>query len=268
MRILPQSVRGVCVYIGRNKLPRTLLKWADRSVSSGAVILGSLSKVKPEEAWSALSPALQHIQGGLYIPAALILAPLTAWLRRSTDNARLDDVHRLLDQLRDATFKNETPELEQHRRVTLFRHRKFAWCWPFFGGILVPIERSGTSTRRTKAFFRAPDDGEHCEGVAGRAWGKHNIVQVSRLPDLKRSQTDADIAEYSKNSFISEQRTRTYLSTNKTPPRSLLGMPIEVDNRLWGVLVFDSTGEEVKKSAARTIFGKLSPTLVGYLKGL
>lgn len=256
------------MHIGRYQLPRTVLKWVDRGVSFSAVILGSLAKVKADDIWPVLQPAIAHIQSGMYIPAALIGAPLVAKLRRSNSNARLDDVHSLLDQLRDTAFKNETPELEQHRRVTLFRHRKFAWCWPFFGGILVPVERSGTSTRKTKAFFRAPDDGENCEGVAGRVWGKHNAVQVSRLPDLKNNRTDANITEYSENSFIPERRTREYLSKNKTLPRSLLGMPIEVNNKMWGVLVFDSTGEEVRKRQATEIFGKLSPTLVGYLKGL
>jgi hypothetical protein len=266
--LYPDAQGGIAVYIGRSKAPRFIWRWIDRTFKAAAFALAPLIKVDTATVWQQVAPFISHVQHGLYIPIVLVISPITGFLRRKSDNARLDDVHSLLDQLRDAAFKNETPELEQHRRVTLFQHKPFAWHAPFFGGFLVPVERSGSQTRRTKAFFRAPDDGERCEGVAGRTWAKNKTVYVGELPNLHKDVADASVHDYAHLSFISEKRTRCYLDDNKTAPRALLGLPVEVTNKKWGVLVFDSTATTINARAANQIFKKLNPTLSGYLKGL
>jgi hypothetical protein len=256
------------VYIGRRRLPRSILKGLDLFLRWAAVFLGASAKVTPANVWDFLQPPLQAVQAGFYIPAVLIVTPLIAWARTHTDNARLDDVHRLLDQLRDKTFRHDAAALAQHRRVTLFRHKWFALHPPFFGGFLVPIERSGTFTRRTRAYFRAPDDGERCEGIAGRTWGGQKIVYIERLPELRVDCPEVSVQQYAEKTFISPRRARRYIKTKKVAPKSILGFPIEVNNKPWGVLVFDSTGETIAKKAASTAFNTLSATLNGYLKGL
>jgi hypothetical protein len=173
-----------------------------------------------------------------------------------------------LDEFRDQVFKNETPELEQHRRVTLFRHTSVAWRFPFFCGFLVPVERSGTFTRKTRSTFLAPDDGERCEGVAGRAYGRGRTVSVESLPGLQRLSSEQDVSRYAELTFMTERRVRGYTKKGKLLPRSIVAIPIEVAARPWGVLVFDSTGEKIQLRTAEAALKKHNKTLTGYLKGL
>jgi len=254
--------------IGRGRWVGGLFKWADRGTRTASVVAGSLSKADPARFHDSLIPALTTIQKGWVIPTILLVAPTVIWLRHRFDRSKLEAVHGLLDQIREETFKNEKFELEQHARVTLFKHVWFCWRrWPFFGGWLVPLERSGFATRRTDAIFLAPDDGEKCEGVAGRAWSRRAKVYVNTLPDLRSTDplpTDADFESYARKSFCCSKKLR------RKPPqaRSLCGVPIEVGNQRWGVLVVDSVNETLSHQTAQTIFKQLAPTMSSYLKGV
>lgn len=249
-----------------------MVRLVDRTLKTSSALLATFVKVDPDRVWSFAQPVVRPIvlwaQSGLIIPAFLLATPVVAWCRSRLENARLDDVHILLDQFRDEVFKNETPELAQHRRVTLFRHKALCWRYPFVGGFLVPIERSGTFTRKTSATFRAPDDGEDCEGIVGRAFGKGATVAVESLDDLLKDSSPGRLSRYAEQTFMKERRVKEYIRRRKPLPRSIVAMPIEVSAQPWGVLVFDSTGETINKKAAEAVLKKHNKTLTGYLKGL
>lgn len=254
--------------IGRGRWVGRIFKWADRGTRSASVFAGALSKADPAKFHEIFTPALRTIQQGWVIPTILIVAPTIIWLRHKTDRSKLDAVHGLLDQIRENTFKNEKFDHEQHARITLFKHVWFCWRrWPFFGGWLIPLERSGFATRKTDAIFRAPDDGEKCEGVAGRAWSRRAKVYVDTLPKLRKKNpppSDAEFDTYAQKSFCSVKKLR------RKPPqaRSLCGIPIEVGNKRWGVLVVDSVNETLSHKNAQNTFNQLAQTMSSYLKGV
>lgn len=251
--------------LSRLKWHQPILKWADRIAKGSSVALAGLSKVSIASVPAFFAAYLTDIQTGLWIPVALVAAPTIAGLRRRANNSNLDQVHRLLDQICEETFKNEVFQLEQHRRVTLFRYVPFTWRkFPFFGGWLIPIERSGSSTRATRAIFRAHDDGEQCNGIAGRAWARRSEIYVDQLPNLKLDSSDIKVAEYAEKTFMSVHEARK----RSSGVQSLLGIPIEIEGKKWGVIVIDSTHPKIKDKAATKIFRTLNPTLTNFLKGL
>lgn len=121
-------------------------------------------------------------------------------------------------------------------------------------------------TRNTQAIFRAPDDGELCEGVGGRAWSKKKSIYVPGLPDLRsKTVTESDFTTYAEKSFCSVAR----LKSGRPPQsRSLLGIPVEVRNKPWGVVVIDCTKEGIPENVAKSTFTLLAPTLSSTLKGV
>lgn len=230
-----------------------------------SITVGAFSKADPTKFNPLLAPYITSLQKGWVLPAVLITAPIVFWARNKTDRSKLTAIHDLLDQVCHHTFKNQKFDHEQNRRVTLFKYHKFTFRrWPFFGGWLMPIERSGESTRRTGAIFHAPDDGEKCEGVAGRAWSKRSNVYVPSLPNLRKNPTDAQFREYAEKSFVAVDKLRC------KPPQacSLLGIPIEVGQKRWGVIVVDSVLPEIQHKITKSCMKQIAPTLSSYLRGV
>ena len=156
-----------------------------------------------------------------------------------------DMAHYLLDELRSRIFTLQDPAF-QHR-VTLFRHKRFVWCcrlWPW-SGWLVPVERSLHMTRNSKVCFRASDEGDHCEGVAGWAWATRSCYYVANLPDLRAESPKQDIEDYAKQTHVPAEWIQGKLAQNKFLPRSLYGIPVEKSGKLWGVIVIDSRHKEI-----------------------
>jgi hypothetical protein len=87
--------------------------------------------------------------------------------------------------------------------------------------------------------FLAPDDADNSEGIVGEVWQKNQVL-VQRLPELKATSTADEIATYAQMANMPEWWIRDRLAKKKPCPQMLCGIPIEVDNRLWGVLVLDS----------------------------
>lgn len=254
--------------IGRNRWLGRSMRVADWCTRTASIGIGALKQANLD-VWTWLSPALRtllkHAANGWPVPALLVLAPSVAWLRRKTDKSKLEAVHHLLNTFRDEVFKSSDFEHEQHRRVTLFRYRTFCiHRRPWFHGWLVPVERSGTLTRKTSAIFKAPDDGEHGEGVAGRAWSKKSIVYVGNLPDLRDHPSDEDFDEYAEKSFMGTESLRS------KPPqaRSLCGLHLEVSGAPWGVLVIDSVHPNLSQRKVEQAFPLLANALSSLLKGL
>lgn len=171
------------------------------------------------------------------------LLPPTTWKK----------VNALLNELQKMIFKEERDRGEplHNHRVTLFRQGQcWRWgLWPW-GGWLVPVERSGHMTRKTKTVFRAPDDPNRLEGVAGLTWSTRAIVAIGDLPDLNASASalqEADIEKYASKTLVTPEWVKKRIAEKKALGRSFCGIPVEVGGgTLWGVIVVDSQAPEPK----------------------
>ena len=68
--------------------------------------------------------------------------------------------------------------------------------WPG-SGWLVPVARSGYSTKNTRTRFLCPDDTDSAQGVAGRAWAGLAAVEATQLPDVTDPNcSEADLRSY------------------------------------------------------------------------
>lgn len=153
-----------------------------------------------------------------------------------------DTIHYLLDTFRGYVFEEEGGPLHHHR-VTLFKYVRvrFWLCrWPW-SGWLVPVERSGHTTQKSRTAFLAPDDADRAEGVAGQTWAQNRVVPLDKLPDINENPPCDVLAEYARRTWIAEAR----LQKQRQHARSFCGIPVEVKGKLWGVIVLDSRNPEV-----------------------
>jgi hypothetical protein len=177
-----------------------------------------------------------------------------------TSPAQFSAVHRILTGLRDHVVGPQTGAPYHFDRATLFRRYRFylplnpaRWRrWPN-SGWLVPVERSGETTKNRGSCFLAPDDADLAEGIAGQTWSqKSGIVFVPPpndppLPDLNEGSSDADIREYAKRSFVSEQWVRQWLAEHKRGLATrFVGIPVEIKSQTWGVIVLDLRSKAVQ----------------------
>jgi hypothetical protein len=179
-----------------------------------------------------------------------------------------ETVRAILDQLQRHAFPHVQGELQQYNRVTLFKHVRWRWAackWPW-SGWLVPVERSGYTTRKTDTAFLAPDDGDRAEGVAGRAWAESGTVSKSNLPNVTDNSPEEDLKRYADETFISVEKLRARLKAKKRVALSLTAFPVEVKNRVWGVVVFDSRSKQPFPDEAVEVF-RLVGTCLGKLLG-
>lgn len=156
-----------------------------------------------------------------------------------------ESIHNMLDQLRECVFDGNTDSGLHCHRVTLFKHCSFCFRWrPKWGdnpcsGWLVPVERSGHTTRKKITCFLAPDDADRAQGVAGVTWARRACVIVENLPDIQQNKTKKKVADYVTKAYVCDE----WLVIHQGNARSLYGIPVEVKSRLWGVIVLDSRKE-------------------------
>ena len=168
-------------------------------------------------------------------------------------------IHAIFDEVRERAFRYKEGEPVHHHRVTLFEHVHFwriwrlwlcLWQWKVgrfpWSGWLIPSARSGHTTKSCSTRFLAPDDADRAEGVVGQAWATNSQILVDKLPEVSESSSSTVIAEYATRTFVTPDWVKDRLG--KPLPRSLCGVPIEVEGRIWGVLVLDSRAEDGIKS--------------------
>ncbi|MEN6541475.1 hypothetical protein [Parvibaculum sp.] len=107
----------------------------------------------------------------------------------------------------------------------------------------MPVMRSGKTSKKTRAIFLAPDDGDKAEGVAGYAWASNTVTVADGLPALVATSSDARINTYAQRTFCPTAIVREYVQQKRPLPRSIGAIPIEVNHEQWGVLVLDSREE-------------------------
>lgn len=206
---------------------------------------------------------VEVIQGYIFILFfAYLIVYLVSWLiTRSVDPKLWDEIQFILDRYQEKCFGDDVER--DHHRVTLFQLKKRCffikhwsskhWFWPYgnagvWQNFLVPTLRSAHLSKKTKACFHVPDDGEKCEGIAGAAYRSRSIIVRNNLPDLakKGSSNDAkkklslDKRIYAKSTNCPESMVDLYLKREKAVPRSIGATPIDVNGDIWGVIVLDS----------------------------
>jgi hypothetical protein len=114
-------------------------------------------------------------------------------------------------------------------RITLFKECRKRW--------LKIWARSGHVTLGSRTKFRIdPDNKNLNDGIAGRCWYENVTIVCPNLPDVSLQRTgEEDIEAYAEATFCDKEKIRRRRPTS----RSLAGIPVSVNGKPWGVLVFD-----------------------------
>jgi hypothetical protein len=228
----------------------------------GALAAGSLKTDParfPEAVGDGLTTIQQHawwivLASTIAVAIAKALADYIGppWVREA--------LNRILNRFRKVAFINIDGEPHHKHRVTLFQRKRFwfpiAIPWPGNGqrwpvrpgrwpmsGWMIPVARSGRATQSTRTCFLATDDPNRSEGIVGEVWLTNEVRHVV-LPDLGVKPSEAKIAQYASLAGMPTEWIRDRVAKKKPCPRSLCGVPIEVGNRFWGVLVLESAGPD------------------------
>lgn len=175
----------------------------------------------------------------------------------------------VLDQFQQFAFSDRREDPLHHHRVTLFRavRLRHPWkVWPW-SRCLKAVARSGHTTQRSTVIFRIPDDADKAEGVAGRTWSTRRTVQVDGLPDLGGVVNEQMLAEYAGKTFVRRHWLEKWRRREQRPARSFCGVPVEVRNEIWGVLVLDSRDERPIGPRQRSVYNSLAKILGAVLEG-
>lgn len=210
------------------------------SAAVGATLSADVTEVETQMG-KLVADWLKSVQSGawLTVPGFIIVAALLEPFRRFVGDPRSWGVVNVtLNELRDKVFDDVGDDPVHAHRATLFKHRRWSWCTRqrFWGGWLVPVERSGHAKRKTNIVFMAPDDADKVEGVAGMAWAAGHYIYVHDLPDLEADQSDEAINEYARKSRMAPEEVRKRLPKE----RALCGCAVEVRGNIWGVVVVGS----------------------------
>src|ERR1043166_2139667 len=164
-------------------------------------------------------------------------------------------IRRILDHVREEGFTSKIEgEQLHHHRVTLFRRVRWCWCpvpfrhwlvpwgwgyWPW-SGWMVQISRSGDTESISRTAFLLPSDLDKSEGIIGLAWQTRDVKTLHALPTIDENSTDDEIAAYATQTLMPAYVVKRRVKARKPCPRALCAIPIEVDNKPWGMLVLDS----------------------------
>lgn len=178
--------------------------------------------------------------------SSVFLMALALWVvansirRRIGDPWVYDAAQRALNSLRDEFFDRLEPS--PYNRATLFKGRKWAWraIWRRRQSPrrwLVPVLRSGHTTKKTPSMFRIGDNPDRCEGVAGQAWTNPEVWKVVHdLPDVGTNAHNPDYETYASRVYVSPELVQKW----RPGGRSFCGIAIEVKGNPWGAVILDS----------------------------
>ena len=179
-----------------------------------------------------------------------------------------DHVHFLLDKFQELLFEGEQGDVHHHR-VTLFKHVRCKNWYQVLrrDGGLLSVERSGHTTMKSVAFFRAPDDADNAEGVAGWTWAAKRVTTVENLPDIHNrrggNHWTQNRAKYAQKTRVSDGWLTKHPDSARA--RSLCGIPVEVKGRIWGVIVIDSRSPAFRNRTVIDDFWKINSRYFGKL---
>ncbi len=253
------------------------LKLVPTVLASVSAITTALLKADPKTTTAQFGPA---IGTALYILqvnswlilffSALAIILLNMLLRWIGEPWRWNAIQVVLDRLRDNVYKKEFPRDPYHyHRVTLFKHVPFSVrlrIWPW-SGWLVSMARSGHTNQNVLSVFKAPDDGDNAEGVAGLAWISKQPESISGLPEINAESSDDLIEEYAKDVNVSASFVKRRIAKKRSNPRSLIAIPIEVNNQVKWIVVLDSRSPKDLREIADAAASSYTPIISHLLKG-
>lgn len=226
----------------------------------GAVLKVDLARVP----WQWLYATFNFMQQWAWAVAVIGPAALaiTQFVRRKFGNPwAWDAVQKLLDEIRREVFGEYSQDPLDHHRVTLFKSIKRK--------VLVAVARSDHLTKNKIRRFRVSDDGELCEGVAGRAWRCSEWVIVpsvgTELPALKKHSSPADVEAFAARTHVDPKWVRRQLSAERPLAMSYAAILIRLKGQPWGVLVLDSRNPKPidrEKLAKFGVYGSLLTPLL------
>ena len=174
----------------------------------------------------------------------------------------------MLDRAQEIAYPNTIGDPKHFHRVTLFRYQKWAnvhhwskkklWRWGAmapWSGWLVPVCRSGHTSKTTKTKFAALQNG-NCEGICGLSWSTDSGKVVQNLPAV-RTGNRTNRAKYASATNCCKEMIDHMLDGTddaKSAPMSIGAIPVRVSGELWGVLVFDSQAPEGVKTTIASDF--------------
>lgn len=222
-----------------------VLKFTTRSLGVASVVVGVAYKLPAEQIGeiSENSWLAAQIFKNLWwlMPAVLLLLPIAEASRRWFEKQTLWPlVKSVLEDFKARLYPASKGDPAFTHRITLFRYCLWTWRWRAFKqlgfGWVRIVERTGYTTQNSRTVFRAPDDPDKAEGMAGSAWVANQLLFVENLPDLSTNDWERKVERYAADTKcpVNEIRKRRPRS------RSMCGIPVEVKNKIWGVLVIDS----------------------------
>ena len=250
---------------------RVMARWL-----SGFVILwvGAVLAISPERVWSPAGGFVQfwHDTAWIWLLGAVV-GGFAGY--RTAHPALADATNVILNEFRDALFAR-TGDDDAHHRVTLFKRVRLQPVimrdtngkrrWPG-SGWLVPVARSGYSTKNTRTRFLCPDDTDSAQGVAGRAWAGLAAVEATQLPDVTDPNcSEADLRSYAEATSVPE----AWVRKRRPAAQSLMGFQVEheTSREPWGVLVIDSRSPKLNTQVAHTQFRAYAPVLTSLVRSM
>jgi hypothetical protein len=181
----------------------------------------------------------------------LIAVPIADAARRWIEKQTLWPlVKSTLEDFKSRIYPAADPQFRH--RITLFRYSPWVWRWRAFRqfgfGWVYIVERTGHTTQNSRTIFRAPNDPDGAEGMAGTTWACNQLQAIETLPDLAASGWENLAATYAADTCcpLDEIRRR------RPKSRSFCGIPVEVKGKVWGVLVIDSRDPTLPKKLIST----------------
>jgi hypothetical protein len=220
------------------------------------VVLSSMLKADPNEYkdWFVLQRMFSANQRNAFwlIPLLTIIVGIVSFFKSYFGNlSTWNTVTYLLEKYKKAIFENRDGvknDPEFYHRITLYKFVGWRWAFCVFPwhGWMVPVARTGHTTHthkipRFRVFRSNPDK---AEGVAAQTYVQKRIVPVDNLPLINENSTEKDIEEYATKGFVNKEWIEKRKRKQGLYSRSLLGIPIEVKSKPWGVMVIDSRSPE------------------------
>lgn len=244
------------------------------AASSALVVFGASLKANPED-FGFVQPFVQWMQSAAWLVVVcgpITIAVLQAMRRKFGNPWAWEAMQKCLDEFSETVF-GDIDEPVDHHRATLFRYKKFHICWnePLTsGGWLVAVARSDHLSKRRIRKFKAPDNGDKCEGVVGMAWRRRSWVRIPSaseepLPQITRSSSIADIDNYASRTGVSAEWIQNQIQQSRAISRSYAALQVKLKGKPWGVLVLDSKSplpiDDEKLKAFKAYANLMTPIL-------
>lgn len=201
--------------------------------------------------------------------------------RRLGDPWLVEQLQFILDRYQAGAFNSEAYPSEtpkDHNRVTLFRYQKgifvrhwsaTRWYWRWgnhwpLSNFLVPVLRSGHTSKKSDIAFCISDDSDSTEGVAGQAWACGQPLSLVNLPLMNTETRPRARALYAGKTYCNKAMIDRYIERNRPMPCSIVAIPVERHGKMWGVIVLDSRYPEGVTDIAVENY-RLTVALVGRL---